>query len=150
MKLYDPYYAFGRKQDVKFKRPLFDLTTPLKDVPAGWLMHIEPHIMRHSKFKNCWMWTKTGNRDNITGDPRLSITEDGVQTLQPVKRFIAHLFVNTKTLKPNDYEVVQLCQNKDCMNPDHFQVRTDSGMQRKGIMLKERNKFLSPSEYYQP
>jgi hypothetical protein len=93
-------------------RPLVDMDTRLRDIPADWLRYIEHNILRMGEH---WYWRGTIDKGRY---PMLYHTE--TRKLLNAKRFIAKLFWDF----PDKFYVVngpeRTCCEDACVRPTHI------------------------------
>src|SRR5215468_5622665 len=86
------------------KRPLFDLRTPLGEIPEEWLKHVEPHVLRGG-YLPCWLWI---GRVDKAGYPKMNWYDPlrRKDTYAFVHRFVADLFWDF----PSHWYVMKTCR----------------------------------------
>lgn len=139
------------------------LDTPLRAIEPFFRRVVLPRLDFNKKWTGCWMWegatTKEGEpkiavRDNFTKNERGTGLGRAQQPM--VKREIAKRFIDTRklprrrlngqTIQEPDFDVVHLCGNLGCLNPEHLIVCLDDAKQRD--VTKLRDKYLAPGKYY--
>lgn len=94
------------------KRPLISARTALDKVPRDWLIHIEPRIARKG-FAPCWIWCHT---HSDRGYPMLKVDGEDVKA----RSFIAAMF----WASDQPFKVQMGCGRRNCVNPNHFVLRS--------------------------
>lgn len=104
------------------RRNIFDLTTPLGEVPREWLQLIEPHITRDGDH---WRWN--GPTD-AHGEPIVYLTNPatGRRNTKRVKRIVAEMFWELKSF----HDVLHECGVLECVNPSHLEPTPTHWKQR--------------------
>lgn len=139
--------ADGRKLVDALDKPLPTLKTPWSELPAFLREYVMPKLDFSPKHLGCWLWT--GSTTSKEGEPRMVVrdnfTRDGRGRLgRPqaflVKHRIAELYLDTRhtprrrlngqAIKAPDIDVVHLCGNVSCLNPNHFLVCLDDARHR--------------------
>jgi hypothetical protein len=132
---------------IRHKRDLCDPLTI-----EAWRTTIEPRIKR---LDGCMMWT---GAHTSRGEPKIDVTDftkpsGNRRTATLLKRMVALMFVDCSRLatKPNgqdDWEVMHVCGNKSCLNPEHLMVCLDHPKQRDPEEI--RRETLKPGTFYEP
>lgn len=97
------------------KRGLFNLSTPLQDVPRLWLRDIEPKIVR---LDGCWLWMGTVDRN---GYPIMTWLDPVTKQRESimVHRYVANIFWDFL----DKDQVRHTCEARNCLNPHHLFIR---------------------------
>lgn len=100
--------------DIIFIRPLFDETTPLRDIPRAWLQHIEPRVQRMG-WEPHVMWV--GDFDK-NGQTRMYAPGKKGRSRISINKYVMSMFFNM----PNDHRILcrSACVQPGCVNPLHI------------------------------
>lgn len=134
-------------------RYLRALPETLADFPRAWFQVIEPRIKRDPRhFNECLIWT---GATTTRGEPKIDVineekTSGNKRTAVMAKHTVANMFVDLQPLGEGGrkYEIIHLCPNRSCLNPNHLMLRFDHHEQRNIEEL--RDEHLSPTEYFEP
>lgn len=98
------------------KRPLINLDSKLRDIPAGFARDVLPHLTWYG-FEPCWIWTGPVDRD---GYPIIRRTNPSTKKVEQfsMRRLVANEF----WVYPDDAVVKVQCENINCLNPGHLVV----------------------------
>lgn len=102
------------------KRPLINLDSKLRDMPAAFARDVLPHLTWYG-FEPCWIWF--GSVD-FRGYPIMRRTrQDGSKKLEQfmMRRLVASMFWQF----PDDAVIKLSCENINCLNPNHLVVSRD-------------------------
>jgi hypothetical protein len=100
------------------------MDTRLRDIPPGWIKHVEPNIVRGA-HDDCWLWT-----GKLDSQGRPQFRDKAAGKYSSMRKHIAGLFWAC----PDNIFVQNACGRQNCVNPSHFKLveRTEPLKGRKG------------------
>jgi len=104
---------------VRKKRPLIDLDSKLRDIPAAMARDVLPHMTWYG-FEPCWIWFGSVNQQ---GHPVIRRTRSDTGKVQQysVRRLVAGMFWEFG----DDVYCKLSCENANCVNPNHIVLTRD-------------------------
>ena len=123
---------------------------PEKTTEQKLTEYVDKHSVTIFNSTRCWQWTGPVDKD---GYGKLSIRRNGID-----QHWRAHRWVYSLSKNLQDQDLDHLCQNKQCVNPDHLQhvdVRTNnirsngpSGINHRKTHCNRGHEFSKKNTYY--
>lgn len=121
------------------------LKTPWSELPQFLREFVMPRLDFSPKHLGCWLWTGATSskgeprmvvRDNFTrkhgriGRPQAFLVKTRIVALYLDTRRVPRRRLNGQVIEAADMDVVHLCGNVSCLNPNHFIVCLDDARHR--------------------